>query len=115
MDSFNTDDNFDDFTARSSSSTAILARRASGHNTLRSLENADSRFNDDGALWTEMGKMHSWRSMIESKFMRMERLIEAQASAIDNIKKRNTELEQEVQELKHQVAKSTAKKMLSTR
>ena len=110
MDSFNMGDNFNDFTTRSSSSTAIPACCAPSCNILRSLENAGSRFNDDGALWAEMGKMRSWRSTIESNFASMERLIEAQASTIDTIKKRNTELKQEVQELKHQVAKSMAKK-----
>ena len=115
MNSFDMDNNFDDFTARSSSSTVIPTRQAPGHNTLGLLENGASTFNGNSVLWAEMGKMHNWRDIVQSKLERFEKLVETQAGVIENVKQRNAELEKEVQELKHQVAKSAQKKTRSRR
>ena len=106
MNSFDMNDNFNDFTARSSSSTVIPSCQAPGCNTLGSLENGASTFNGNSVLWAEMGKMHNWRDIVQSKLERFEKLVETQAGVIENVKQRNAELEKEVQELKHQVAKS---------
>ncbi|KAG2212138.1 hypothetical protein INT45_010988, partial [Circinella minor] len=107
------DDNFDDFTGRYDSSTAIPVQQAPGHTTLGSLENSASTFNSNSTLWTEIGKMHSWISTAETKFTHFEKLVESQAGIIDAVNKRNAELEQEVHELKHRVAKNMEKKTRS--
>ncbi|KAG2210692.1 hypothetical protein INT45_012482 [Circinella minor] len=109
------DDNFDELTVRYDSCTAIPVQQAPGHTTLGSLENSASNFNINSTLWTEIGKMHSWISTAESKFTHFEKLVESQAGIIAAINKRNAELEQEVHELKHQVAKNTEKKTHSPR
>ncbi|KAI7846681.1 hypothetical protein BDC45DRAFT_528592 [Circinella umbellata] len=108
------DDNFDNFTRRYDSSTAIPVQ-VPGRTTLGSLENRTSTFSSNSTLWTEVGKMHSWISTAETKFTYFEKLVESQAGIIDTINKRNAELEQEVLELKHQVAKNTEKKTRSPR
>ncbi|KAI7846823.1 hypothetical protein BDC45DRAFT_528178 [Circinella umbellata] len=108
------DDNFDDFTGRYDSSTAIPVQ-VPGRTTLGSLENRTSTFSSNSTLWTEIGKMHSWISTAKTKFTHFEKLVESQAGIIDAINKRNAELEQEVLELKHQVAKNTEKKTRSPR
>ncbi|KAG2211380.1 hypothetical protein INT45_007033 [Circinella minor] len=59
--------------------------------------------------------MHSWISTAETKFAHFEKLVERQAGIIDAVNERNTELEQEVHELKHRVAKNTEKKTHSPR
>ncbi|KAG2210603.1 hypothetical protein INT45_007701 [Circinella minor] len=59
--------------------------------------------------------MHSWISTAETKFTHFEKLVESQAGIIDAVNKRNAELEQEVHELKHRVAKNTEKKTHSPR
>ena len=108
------DDNFDDFTGRYDSSTAIPVQ-VPGRTTLGSLENRTSTFSSNSTLWTEIGKMHSWINTAETKFTHFEKLVESQAGIIDAINKRNAELEQEVLELKHQVAKNTEKMTRSPR
>ncbi|KAI7846596.1 hypothetical protein BDC45DRAFT_528966 [Circinella umbellata] len=109
------DDNFDDFTGRYDSSTAIPVQQVPGRNTLGSLENRASNFNSNSTLWTEIGKMHSWINTAETKFTHFEKLVESQAGIIDAVNKRNAELEREVHELKHQIAKKTEKKTHSPR
>ncbi|KAG2212504.1 hypothetical protein INT45_011165 [Circinella minor] len=104
------DNNFDELTARYDSCTAIPVQQAPGRTTLGSLENSTSNFNSNSTLWTEIGKMHSWISTTESKFTHFKKLVESQAGIIAAVNKRNAELEQEVHELKHQVAKNTEKK-----
>ncbi|KAG2214784.1 hypothetical protein INT45_011565 [Circinella minor] len=109
------DDNFDDFTGRYDSSTAIPVQQVPGRTALASLKNRASNFNSNSTLWTEIGKMHSWINTAKTKFTHFEKLVECQAGIIVAVNKRNAELEQEVHELKHQVAKNTEKKTHSPR
>ena len=108
------DDNFDDFTERYSS-TLAPAQEVPGRNTLGSIENGARAFNGSNTLWSEMGKMHTWIDAADSKLLHFQQLVEMQGGVIDTVNKCNTDLEQEVHELKNQIDKSTKKKSCSPR
>ena len=105
---FPMDDNFNDFAVRPNRHTAISAREAPSRTTLGSLDNGSSMFNHNNTSWAEMGTYKMLNNA--SKVTYLEEMLQAQGAVIDAIKKRNVKLEQEMQELRHQVDQSTKKK-----